>query len=395
VTMNACVTTKRDYIVGEGWRITNLKDNEQPDQEFVDWAKSINNRNETLNRAISQASEYLLRYGNVFIEFVRGSVAGKKFVKIYVHNDLECRLGEPDEDDIPRTVVRSKRFKDVGIINFGATDQATEIPIFDPLRKRNSWKKDGKVERTMIHLKNEFAGVDYYGMPSNVSALPQAVLEYEFARYNMDDLENNMNPGGMLILQGNFSQTEANKIGKEIVKTYTGKGKRGRTMVIASEQGLENSKFEKFDTQKDGSFVESDKRVEEKIIFANQWDRLLAGLSDSGSMGKGNAYILNLFRLKYQTVIKPIQKYLIESFLSVAIEVVDDWTGTKWKNYEFDLLTNTPISILESDKMIDTWTVDEVRKEGGLPALGGDRGAMLVGDLIKSKSNVQDQPAQT
>lgn len=395
VTNDACISTKRDYTLGEGWYITNLPEKQKVDAALEAWAKTINNKAESLNKLVAKCAGNWYTFGNIFIEVVRGSAGGKKFVKAYVHSPLECRLGKPNSEDIPEYVLKSKRFKENGIW-FGSTESAIKIPIYNPLFPEKCWLKDGNVERTMLHIKNEYEGYEYYGMPSNVASLPQQVQEYEMVRYNLDDLENNMNPGGLVVLAGNVSQEEANKLGKAIIKQHTGKGKRGRWIVTASEAGIDGSKIEQFNTQKEGSFIEADKRTQEKIILANQWDALLAGLTDSGTMGKGNAYILNLFRLKYKTAIQPVQKVLIDEFINRLVAIADAWQGTKWGAYEFGLQTNTPLSILDSETTIDTWTVNEVREEAGLQPFpeNDPRGKVLIGELKKGKQNVQAESTE-
>ena len=391
VTQNACITTKRDYTVGEGWQISNLKDGQAIDKNFEAWAAAVNNKNESLNKLIGKLAGNDLTFGNAFVEIVRGTAGGRKFIKVYLHSCLECRLANPDAEDICRSVIVSKKFKEQGI--WYGSGNSTEIPLYDPLRPAASWKKDGKVERTMLHLKNEYEGYEYYGMPSNVSCLPQQVLEYETVRYNLDNLENNMQPGGVVVLQGNLTNGEANKLGRQLIKTHTGRGKRGRWVVLSSEQGINDSKIEKFNMQQDGSFLEMDRANQEKIILANQWDALLAGMQTGSALGKGNSYILSLFRIKYQTVIKPLQAKIVEGFLNPLLKIADEWQGSNWRAYDISLVTNTPVSILDSDSTLDTWTVDEVRKEAGLAELGGDKGKILFGELRKQNTNVPGQPA--
>lgn len=390
LTCNACVTTKKDYAIGEG--LTLIDSNQKTDAEFEKFLKSCNNKNESLNTISEKAFDNFFTFGNCYLEIVRGSAGGKKFIKAYLRSQLECRLDVADEDDRHHEVIISKRFKNNGIISIGDDDR--RIKLFNPLFPSESWTKDVKnksIERTVIHIKNEVAGYESYGMPSNIASLPQQVQEYEMVRYNLDDLDNNMNPGGMLILKGNVSPEESTKIAKKIIQQHTGKGKRGRWVVISSEEGIDDGSVHQFNTQKEGSFLEMDRRVEEKIIFANGWDALLAGLSSGSSLGKGNNYILNLFKIKYKTVIEPVQRKVFQEMIAPLFTICDAWMGTKWSDYQLQFLTNTPLSIIETDDTMNAWTINEVREEAGLPPLNDNRGDMLFSDFKNKKQEDADK----
>src|SRR5690606_37581069 len=113
---------------------------------------------------------------------------------------------------------------------------------------RGSWVKDGAVERTFIWLKNEVTGFDFYGLPGSIASLLFQVLEYEGGRFNLDNVENNMVVDAILTLAGNLSPTEAQRISRQIISQHTGKGKRGRVAVVASEEGIRDSHLQNLST---------------------------------------------------------------------------------------------------------------------------------------------------
>ncbi len=389
VTQNACIHTKRNYCLGSGWTINNLATSKKIDPLFEAWAACINNKNETLNNIFTKAFGSHFCFGNTPVEIVRGTAGGKRFIKIYVRSPLECRLSLPNTEDSCEQVIISKHFKEKGIwygLGKGSSGAIT-IPIYNALNKKNSWLKDGSVERTMLWIKNEMDGYSYYGLPSSISGLSQQVLEYEITRYNLDNLDNNMKPGGVILLQGNVTQEEANRLGKSIIHQHSGKGKRGRWIVMASEQGIESSKVEQLSVQQEGSFNELDHSATEKILFANEWDSVLAGLqhSSSNAMGKGNSYFLSVFKAKYNTVIKPAQEFILEQMLKPILSIYDEWMNTKWSSYNFSLQTNIPITAIDGTDSIDGMTVNEVRSAVGLPPLEDkQKGNMLLIELRKS-----------
>jgi len=343
VTQNACIVTKTNFSIGDGVQIKNLKEGEKPDPNWENFIKYTNTKRQNFNAVVRLILENLLTFGNVPIEIVRGTTNGKKFLYVYAKNALDCRLEWPDANGDVNNLIVSRYFRKKGILNL-TEENCTKIPLYKagPGSKAKYWYEDPKrrgIQRTAIWLKNDIAGYDNYGLPSYVPAIVYEMLEYNGASFNLDNLDNNMIVGGALVLAGNLSQDEASRLGKVIIDQHTGKGKRGRVAVFASEEGITNSKFESFDTHKDGSYIEMDDKAMQKIILANEWDATLAGLSSSNSLGKGNGYLNEVYQQKLKTVIKPIQRVIIDSFFGPLMEIADDWFGGQWSKYELDFQT--------------------------------------------------------
>jgi hypothetical protein len=384
-TNNACVNSKTEYCIGSGWY---LKDTEQEDKELTEWAVCVNRKSQTLNDVIKSIFDNLWTVGNAWIEVVKGKIGDKPFVKIYLNSFLDMRLAMPDDDDIPVQAYKSKHFRRQGIWSLKEED-AAKLPLYtsNPLDK--SWVKgDDDFERTIIHLKNSVSGYDYYGMPSNVSCLPQQILEYKVARFNMDNFDNNLVIGGMILLQGSLTPEEAQKLGNNIIAQHSGDGKRGRYVILAGEAGIENTKLVPFERQKDGDFIEFDKRIEQKIISANNWDALLAGIQQGGALGNGGSgHLRSVFDIKYKTVIEPMQTYVIEKFLMPLLQICDAHMGTKFSKHKLGLKTVVPVSFLGDIDVNSILTKNEGRK-----ALGYSEKEGAGEDWIKS-SSAQKTPA--
>lgn len=352
---NACIVTKTNYSVGDGVYISNLPANQKPDKYWEEFFKYSNNKRQNFNRVYRLILENFLTFGNVPIEVVRGTVGNKKFLYVYIKNQLDCRLDWPDDYGDVNNMIISRYFRKKGFLNL-TEENCTKLPLYKagPGSKKKYWYQDPKrknIERTAIWLKNDIAGYDNYGLPSYIAALIFELLEYGGARFNLDNLENNMVVGGALILAGNLSQDEANRLGTKIIDQHTGAGKVGRIAVFASEEGIENSKFESFDTHKDGSYILQDDKAIQKIMLANEWDATLAGLSHSNSLGKGNGYLNEVYQQKLKTVIKPLQRTILDGFISPLCEIADEWFGTSWSKYEIDV---QPIKIVNDTTEANT-----------------------------------------
>lgn len=365
-THNACVTTKKDYCAGKGFHDA---DGKPLPENITEWFSSMNRKNQPASKINRIAFENFFTWGNVPIEIVRFTVAGKKKLFVYAHNLLEWRLGKPDEDGFVTYAVHSKLFLRQGYISAEQLKTARQVPVYSPLNSdKDNWVKDDKgAYRTIIWYKNDVSGFDHYGLPSAVSSMIYQLLEYSGARYNLDNLDNNMVLGGLLALKGNLSQDEANRIAKEIIKTHTGNGKRGRVAVVASEEGIDGSDYHDYDTSKDGSFKESDDQWTQKIILANQWDAVLAGIISPSTLGKGSGFITKILEIKQNTVIRPAQEDLMQNVWNDIFKIADQWMNLGLSNYSLTIENSIDISGLTDVDITPAVQINEVRAAKGLP----------------------------
>lgn len=379
-THNACITTKKDYCAGVGFQD---KDGNELDSGIVDWFKSMNLKNEPATEINKQVFEGFFTHGNQPIELVRYSVAGKRYFFVYAHNFLEWKLGPPNDDDIVTYAIQSKLFLRQGIVSADEIKKAKKLPIYNPRQpdKKNWFKDDKGVERTLIWYKNSVTGFPYYGLPSAISSMIYQVLEYKGARFNLDNFDNNMIVSAILALKGNLTQPEADKIGRKILSTHTGDGKRGRVMVVASEEGIENSELHNLDTHKEGSYNEADEKWSQKIILANQWDAILAGLVNPSTMGKGAGFIRVILENKLNTVIKPAQVDVVTKVWATIFRLCQDYLELPFDKYNLEIKNAIDISGLTDVDITPAVTVDEVREAKGLPKAQGEMGSKFLGEL--------------
>lgn len=366
-THNACIITKKDYCAGSGFQDNKGKELDQP---VVDWFSSMNLKNEPVTEINKQIFESYFTYGNCPIEVVRVSVGSKKDLFIYAHNFLEWRLCPENEDGIITHAVQSKLFlRENVVITEEDIKKSKTLPIYNPRNKdKDNWYKDKNgVERTLIWYKHSISGYPHYGLPSAISSMIFQLLEYKGARYNLDNFDNSMVVSALLALKGNLSQEEADRIGRKAINTHTGDGKRGRVMVVASEEGIEGSDFHTFDTHKEGSYNEADDKWTQKIILANQWDAVLAGIISSSTLGKGAGFVTKILEIKQNTVINPAQKDLMDKVWKHIFTIASDWLGIDFKQYDLDIKNAIDISGLTDVDITPAVQVNEVRMAKGLP----------------------------
>lgn len=367
----ACINSKTKFTIGNGWQLLEGK----TDEELNKWAKSVNKKSQSLNDIIRGVINNRFNSGNSFVELVKVKVGNSWFLKVFLKNYIDCRLAMPEDgaDDIPTHVIVSKKFRKSGVWNLGDDSDFVKIPIYngDP---KQEWMKDSKGNlHLMMHLKNEVSGYDYYGMPSNVACLPQQILEYKMARFNMDNFDNNLVVGGLIVLQGNMSPDESKKVASEITNAHTGDGKRGKYVILSSENGVENSKVIPFDSNKEYDYIEGSKRVEEQILLSNEWSKVLID-PQAGGLGNSGKQIRELYETKMNTVIAPEQSFILEKFIMPLMEICDTVYGKKWSTYSFGF-KNIPVLGISAEIDVNSClTINEGRRMLGLPDLetGGD-----------------------
>lgn len=392
-TQSACIGTKVKYSVGSGWTFND----EKIDKEFHDiFAKCVSKKGHTLNDILRLGFDNGYTSGNCFIDVARAQLGKAKSVRLFVKNNFDSRLAYSSDPDMNENAIFSSRFrKETGFSSL-PSDQVS-YPLYSGGLNKQSWISDKiGTEHLIFHLKNEVAGLDSYGLPSNVGGYLQAVQEYKSARFNIDNFENNMVIGGVLLLKSSMTEQEIAKHARKIVKTHTGDGKTGRIMIMATEEGFEDSKFIPFDTNKEGSFIELGKRVEEQIIIANDWDQVLAGINTGSSLGRGKGYFKEIYEIKYKSVIRPEQEKMIEKFLRPLIGIINELYGTKFPTELIDIKTEMPVSFGSEIDPNKVMTVTEGRTY--FPALKEDGvskevGAQLI-DNSKNTINVSGSTAQ-
>lgn len=390
-TNNSCINSKTDYTIGQGVKL--LDKNDQESSEFIDFAKRVNKKGESFNKFLKKVILNRLTVGNHFVELAKGTIGGKKFFRIINRPFLECRLSEADDDDISNEVLISKKFKKAGVWDI-KDDEVVSLPIYYG-QTDFEWLDDDGIERCAIHIKNEASGYEHYGLPENISCLPQQILEYKGARYNIDNFENNMVVGGVMFINGDVTDTEAREIGKDLIYSHTGDGKTGRWTVLKGKN-IDAAKcgIQSFDTKKEGSFLELDKNSENKIIDANNWDSALYGQHESKGLGNGGfSYISAVYEIKKETVIKPLQRHIKEDLIVPLFYLYDEHMGTKFSEGNLEFIELKPANGSSNIDVNKVTKVSEARKKLGYEPLdeSDKRNDKFVSEIgIKNESKKSD-----
>lgn len=388
-THNICITSIAQSIIGKGLIVQN-QDN--PNEQFMTWMKSVNKQRHSLNKVVRFSCEGERTMGNQFIEIVRGEIAGQKFLHVYNHSMLYCRLNNPDNGE-PDAVFVSRKFDNTGYTTL--TDEITTIPLWSPneIDQPNVWYKDSKgFEHTMLHFKNEFVGVDFYGMPASYPILENAILESKITKYNIANFENNMNVGGAWIFKSPMTEEEGAAHSQRIIAQYAGEDKTGRFIFIYSELGLEDVEFKPFNTQKEGSFIEYDRQNVQKIYQGHNWDSRLGGSNQETQMGAGSQQIRAIWDAKEASLLNPYRHELIDEVIYPIQQIYSDWFNAKEvADYEMGFENSMPYSYSADVKPEDILQFNEQRELLGQSADPAKEGQYLW-EVKTNNFNVQGPP---
>lgn len=395
-SQNACISSISQSLIGKGIA---LRDGKQMHPDLLAWMKSVNRYRHTFDESLIAIADGERTFGNQFVEVVKGTILGKKFIKIYPHSFLKCRLAalenETDDSEIQKVIISNSFINKTG---YFYKESDLQIPIWSPniLDQKNVWVKDSNGNfRTMLFFKNEVSGVDYYGLPASIAGLRYQILEAKAAQFNIDNFDNNMILGGMLIFKSGMTQSEAVATAREILMTHVGNGKTGRIAVVSSEEGIGEVDFKPYTTAKEGSYNESDKRWEEKIIAANEWDSVLAGINRSSSLGNGSQYIRSIWDVKDAVLLNPLRNRLISKVIKPILRIWGEHFNVKEVfDYEFELHTNMPFSFMGDLDPNTFFQVNEARAKAGLVGDDAKKGVYLSEMRPKntSNNNIQTNP---
>lgn len=395
-THNACITSVAQCTVGKGLMVL---EQENPNADFITWTGNVNTKEKTFNEVLKKVADGERGFGNQFIEIRRGEIGGKKFLKTKLHNIQYCRLSEPEgEDDEPAFVYISKLFARKGLLSKDALLKARQVPLWSDnlLDQTKSWldNKDGTFS-TMLHFKNEMSGMDFYGLPASLPSYTDQQLEHRYSIFDADNLDNNMILGGVIVFKSAMTQDEAKAQAQEILLSHTGEGKTGRIAVVSSENGIEDFQFTPYNTQKEGSFFESDKKAVKKIIQSHGWDGLLAGIDhDSGALSKGSGYVRAIWDVKEALVLNPLRDRIIENVVTPIVRIWADWFGNKGViNYKFGFRSAMPFSFMGDIDPDNFMQVNEARNLSGLDVDESKKGVYLAELSNKNKNVPSSQPA--
>lgn len=261
-------------------------------------------------------------YGYAFIEEVR--VGSESFA--YHLDASRVRFMEYDGDK-PEMVAISKDWNDSKI-------KPTECALYP-----NYTEDDGKLRR-VIPIMDYMSGNQDYPLPSWSGAFYDAQVETFIPQYNANQFENGITLSAILMMDAGDVTTEAEllkfkrKIERELQGTSNGRS--GKTLIVPKSGDVQPPEYVTYPMEKEGSFMELQKMVENNIIKACSWFRSLAGLESAGSLGN-NQQMRNEWE-QAEKMINNIQHKIMDAYL-LTLE------NTTFKDTEYTFNNQSPMNL--------------------------------------------------
>lgn len=393
-THRSCVNTKADYILGDGFSLfkgkgksilnnvlSKVSEDKPSDDEVKaidDFLEHVNVDEENINDILKAAAVNYEAYGNVYIETVRGSIAGQKYFYIYLQ-DAPRVLHVKDEDEV-----------------MICSDFNNDVLKDAQVRTVGKWSKDEfGGERRVWCLKAKSPLRDTYGLPPAVASMYNQKIEHEIPSHNLDRFYSDFMP--KIFMQffepGGMTEQEEEKFYNDLEATYTRRGGKKRSIfaqVLESENMKANIQMLGENTA-EGDFQILDDRTTQKILTAHQWHHVLAGIPSAKGIGDSKE-VRNVFELYNNTTIKPRQNLLLSKLINPIFKEACEWLDIAKDTY-LGLSSSLPISFIGDIDVNAILTVDEAREYMGWSKLPDpEKGGQFVKRGGSSNSNNPNDP---
>ena len=334
VVLRAIINSKVIFCVGGGFEID---DNNAKAIEFIE---SPNNTSENLEELYEKHLTDKFFSGNAYIELVTDSK--KSYLNAFHVQSVKCRLDNKGE----RVLIHPnwEKYKK-------GDKKIKDVPLYPKFEKI-----DGAM-RSMVHVRNYEPNFDNYGIPSYISALDSAAIGYKTNKWNVSRLDNAFQTSGVLVIDGNMSDTDAEELKTEFKKEMLGEGNQGKVLMIIKKLGGEGTEFTPINNNSEGDWIELHQQSNDDLVIANGWKKSLAGITENSGFDVDR--ILNDYQVLKSTFIVREQEKFIRLLEKVTKDFGIDLEG-------LNIINMPPLSLLtklSSDKFVKVW---EARRESGL-----------------------------
>jgi hypothetical protein len=303
---------------------------------YTSWLSSWINPGALL-KVMRQAFDNWMRYGNAYIEVVLSSVAGERHAKIYSHDADRC-LYLATLSGMDRVLLVSPYW-------YRHTNYGDE-PVAVPLYPNFSESADG-TRRTMLHIKNDVSGREWYGEPIYLPALYYIYNEIQLGQYSSEAYASDFT--GKVFMEtyegyggGDGAEPPAENPNFDADGNYVAgpKGFYDQMLRFFTNRGSKKRSFIHRDAPADGktTFVHEFKKntdheyhtatsrtAEGKVLQAHNWHPALMGISTPGKLGPSQEF-KEAYLAKFKTVIKPRQELLADP-INKALRIAAEWLG--------------------------------------------------------------------
>lgn len=281
-TLSSCIDGLVDYICGDDI-VCNVPK----------FAQKLNRKGETINDIVRAVARNIGNFAASPLQIIR-SLDGD-IAEVYVLKTEDVRLNK-EGDVFTYSEDWSKR---------GCKIKTLTYP---------SWSTEQESPTSIFYIKAKGRGT--YPVPFFASALKSCEIERSIDEFHLNSLENGFMGSYVVNFCNGIPNDEQKKqIEKKINEKFGGKTNAGRILVNFTESKDNMAFLQKMEIDDYGSKYESlAKRAEGSIFKAFRANPNLFGLSTEGSNGFNQEEYESSFRLFNRTMVKPIQRLIVDSF---------------------------------------------------------------------------------
>ena len=293
------------------------------DNEVEKYLKNVN--------ADGKSMQFILR--NIMYDFVTTGNTGfhivtnkkRSFFNIY-HKDITTFRLSFDG----KFALFHKKWSDVT----RTRNQVKVIPIFPEFERVTTLDgkqiKDEDNLHSFFQMKEYVQEFDFYGLPDWFAGLDAAGIMYKTNRWNLSRLDNNFNSSGILLVDGDMSEDDAEDLKKEIQKNLTGEDNQGKIILIIKQLGGDGTKFTSINEKVEGDWIKLHEQGQSDLITAHNWFRSLSGLTDN--TGFDVKRILHEYEIAQNTIISDYHDLFKEAIVEVYDYFKIDMKELQWIN---------------------------------------------------------------
>lgn len=309
-TFQNLINLRKNMLTGDGLE---LADPNSPNaQATLDFLNKTNTFNESLQDIWNKISFDYSLFECYTLELIYN--ANGKVVEIIHIDPSTVRAKANDNPNIPYcdTFYLSRNWAYIANKNYKrytATNSAVVIPTFNPVK----FAENGG--RQLMYTKRYNAGNNFYAIPSFMAVLPYAELEYQLSQYHLGTVSKGFFPQVIVSLAGNPSDEEKTKFVNQFKNKYSGADKE-KILFIWTTNSDEKPEIIPFQqaTQDNSIFEILNNITTQKIASGMGANAELAGIQSDGASLGGDANKLSVsYNYYYTTVIRPMQKVMLEA----------------------------------------------------------------------------------
>ena len=265
----------------------------------------------------------------------------RKTVSIVEHMPIETiAIGKCDENGDIKSYFY---FHDWSIYRKG--DKVTEIPSFGT----------SKENIELLYVKPYVAGHYYFSPVDYQGCLQYCELEEEVSNYHLNNVHNGLAPSMLINFNNGVpNEEERSLIENRILEKYSGSSNAGKAIISFNENTESQSTIEAVqlsDAHNQYQFL-SDESMRKIMVGNRVVSPMLLGIKDNSGLGNNADELMTASNLMDNTVIRPFQELLIDSFDKILAV----------NNISLNLYFKT-LQPLEFTTIDDELVTDEVQEE--------------------------------